>query len=276
MARPKHDNPLMYPAGELALGSGIAQRNVQFLRDNMLGPFTDGAPDNALYDEQTLAHLAIIGGFHQAGLELLPAAQVATAYMNDQVDTRAERLANLWGLERRSARIFEKEVSPELYSLFITGGLTWLHHGLMVCQTAYIPGKAIEEDVMITVADRTFVMTGRHNSRLGDLLPEGVPQDWLEPLCRIEGLARGGAPRAISAAVEYGVDEYDDATGGMDQTNSRRAFEAYNTARENAVGLVTVNMSLAIRNAFDRVHDHRMSKTKLFNREAMLRYANNS
>jgi hypothetical protein len=73
---------------------------------------------------------------------------------------------------------------------------------------------------------------------------------------RIEG--RGAAARIVPIHQE--MDNLDFSANAKAADQMRQLEKRYLTARENAVSRVRINLSLAIRNAFDRLQDDRASK----------------
>ena len=82
-----------------------------------------------------------------------------------------------------------------------------------------------------------------------------------EALGRIVGLDRGSDAEVIPLGAEVDMNPADPKWQARVDEIEREFF----AARENAIGIVRVNVSLAIRNAFDAIHDHRIETGASFN-----------
>ena len=136
-----------------------------------------------------------------------------------------------------SARHFPQDTEPNDY---------WYHRNLVGKPDIYKAGEVYRSDAYIEIADREYVyLTYRNGIPMVGAIGSALPNTSYEG--KIEGWARGSEPLFHSLA-ELPQTEWDSANA-----------EAL-TARTNAVGLLTINASLAIRNGLDRLAKHRGSQ----------------
>ncbi|MBL3564608.1 hypothetical protein JMM59_06250 [Rhodovulum sulfidophilum] len=242
MARPKHDNPADFIVSEVMAATGFDRRTVQLIRDRRAGPFGNvGVMERAktgLYDESTVSELAMASGVHHAGFPLLQALAIVRAYLDENSNHGPAVFSNLDEFEdpRRSRET-----------------LSWFH---AACKTREArggkdSGAPVSGDALLVIADRKYVLEDHHQPRFGKpAVPKGVDDTLPLPLCRIVSFD-GNQADVVSVP--------DDFPAGPD-FDFREAYEVYHRAYLRAVGLIRVNISLAIRNAFDRVQDMRIER----------------
>lgn len=226
----------------MADASGIAPRAIQFLRDNELGPFPTPDQATGLYEENTLAELAMISGCMGAGYPLRLSAALVTAFLSDNPNHPAARWCYL----------------DHLKSSITYKGESWFHRHVILRQERANDlcdlTAAHDQDRVLVVADREFVLTGtKGKPRLSMLVGQGV--DPLGPfaLGRMRHLKRGEEPVFTPLLEEVNF--------ALSDSPERTAAEiAYQGAARGAVALSTVNMSLSIRKAFQRVYELRLAK----------------
>lgn len=241
MARPKHNDPTLFVVSELEIATGFSKRNIQLLRDRALGPFHGTAGEyDGKYSEDVLAELAIIAAINSAGYPLLLSAPIASCFLEDKLNHPIGR----FGWTDKFAKRHPHN----------TGGMSWFqaHCGMRFEDVEYRPGCVLDEDSTILVADRTFV--AQHSlemPRLKFAVPKGVDGFGPMPLGRLEGMVRAKDTRFIPIYDEITFD------GGE---NEAKHYLLYQNAVKQALGLVRVNVSLAIRRAFDNIHDLRVKK----------------
>jgi len=245
MARPKHHNPRLFTGGELAHATGLAPRNIHFLRDKDLIPQDSNDRPGGLYGEDTLANLAMISGCAQAGYSLTLGAQLIGAVRAENPNHPASRFCQL------------DEIAPRDHNR------TWFHQfaNLRDSRPELALDVAQAQDSALYVADRTFVLTGRIGApRLRTLVPEGADAGGPQPLGRMKDLVRGGDAQFESFAETQLT--WDEGSDGLvwESAATGAATVAFQKAVQNALALVRVNLSLSIRRAFGRVHDLRHAK----------------
>lgn len=240
MARPKHDDPTRMVASEVIHATGLDKRALQHIRDRRAGPFEDQEAmrlaAEGFYSEDALAELAVSGAAHNAGFPLLQAVAVSRARFAETPDHRPAWFAMLDQFDAG------KGFRP---------GPAELRHWLNVSELlhnatgGYVGGTHAPEDSILWIAEGRYVLEGKHKPRLRPLYPPGADTDLPEPVCRIIDM------KDAKATVAHWSEDYPDVAS---------AFAAYQEAMRRAVGVVRVNISLAIRNAFDRVHELRRTK----------------
>ena len=126
----------------------------------------------------------------------------------------------------------------------------WLHYLLRNRSTVYKRGIAIRGDCIIEIADHAFVLTqtlGLEKIKVfSPASREGLPAN---PDYRIVG--RGASAQIVQIHEE--VDSLDFQIDPRSEEKMRHLEQEYINGRKDAVTLVRVNLSLAIRNAFDRL-----------------------
>lgn len=255
MGRPTKTSGSSFTSRELALGAEMTLRNFSLLHEEGLAPKPvstgEGRGSHRLYGSPALAHAALIGALHLAGFELLVAARLAEAF--------AEEAELVYGKLRSNVAVFlQKPFNPRPgYRPWTSTGVVedvdddfWVHGRLLGSVVNYQPGVAVIGDMIIEIADHEYVLTGHHGA-LGVKIASPVSKAGLpaNPDYRIVG--RGSAARIVPI-----IDEVDSLDFSADPVSAERyrALEIdYLGARENAVTMVRINVSLAIRNAFDRV-----------------------
>jgi hypothetical protein len=118
--------------------------------------------------------------------------------------------------------------------------------------------RANDKDLILTIADRKWVFSGKHRQRIKNLVPEGVDPFALSPVGYLSRGVRGDKPEIVP--WYDGLDMLDE---GEREEGERQRMLDYHAALDNAVGLARVNVSLAIRRAFLAVIERRQSRGEL-------------
>lgn len=259
MARPRTLANDVFTSREIAVAADLTPRNFGLLGDEGLAPppfdnGADGQSGSRLYLGDAMAQTALIGALQLAGFELLVAARLAAAFTDSYVASRGRLPSNLmtfvrsrtlnpaggtpWGETPRDVPI-ERDF--------------WIHHLLRNRSGVYRRAVPIIGDCIIEIADRTYVLTSfhalgvaTHSSATGDGLPAA-------PEYRIVG--RGNSATVVPIYSEVPTMDFEMDPKSRDKM--RRLELEYLSGREAAVALVRINLSLAIRNAFDRLQDVR-------------------
>lgn len=263
MARPNRSVAEVFTSREVAVAVDLSVRNFALLSEEGLAPTSlDGARGRAghrSYDGVGLAHAALIGALNRAGIELLVSARLAAAFADDYHANYGKLPSNLGVYLQRPLNPtpghypWTDRTENDLVDLDHD---FWLHDRLRNRSTIYQRGIAFGGDFIIDIADQAFVLTehlGMEKIRVFSPVTGGLPAS---PDYRIEG--RGGAARIVPIHQE--VDSLYFSANATAADQMRQLEKQYLTARENAVSRVRINLSLAIRNAFDRLQDDRASK----------------
>ncbi|MFT4276633.1 MAG: hypothetical protein QM576_09775 [Rhodopseudomonas sp.] len=263
MGRPGHSAAELFTSREIALAAGLTARNFALLNDEGLAPepLNDGRgkAGHRSYDGVGLAHAALIGALHLAGFELLISARLAAAFAEDYRLSYGKLPSNL-------AVYAQSPLNPTPGRLPWTDRPDdlpvdidhdyWFHQRLRNRSTLYQRGVALRGDFIIDIADHAFVMTehlGLERIKIYSPVSGGLPAN---PDCRIVG---GGAEARVIPVHEE-LDSLDFSVNPKAAEQLRKLERDYLNARENAVSRVRINLSLAIRNAFDRLQDDRGKK----------------
>ena len=256
MGRPTKPTGSLFTTRELALAAGLTPRNMALLHDEGLAPAPaeagGGRGGHRLYSSPGLAHAALIGALNMAGFGLLVSGRLAQAIAEDEAHNHGKLLANL-------STYLQRPHNPR------PGYWPWgadldvdddyaVHGGLLSSDIEYRRGQALTGDMIIDIADHEYVLTEYHGPRplkiFSPVLKEGLPAS---PDYRIVG--RGSAASIVPIVDE--IDSLDLSEDPVSAARYKAVQEDYLAARENAVARVRINVSLAIRNAFDRVRTDR-------------------
>lgn len=246
----------MFTSRELALGAGLTSRNFSLLHEEGVGPAatagSGGRGGHRTYLSPALAQAALIGALHLAGLELLVAARLAAAYAEEMGQQRGRLFSNI-ETYLQSPHNPRPGHRPWTYSADDqVGDDFWIHNRLIDSVVEYRAWVAMVGDMVMVIADNGYVLTQHHgvNIKILSAVSGSLPAS---PDYRIRG-------RGSSADIVPITDEVDSLDFSEDPASAAR-FKAleneYLEAHENAMARVRINVSLAIRNAFDRIADDR-------------------
>lgn len=213
---------------DLAHAAGVSKRDIQHVMDRHLLPEGSG-----MY---RLNRMAVVGGFVSAGVPLLLSTKIANA-----IAVQFEAAEVPTGLRQMSQQL-SMEDSP-----LLPGDCNdfWYHRAIFR-HAGYVAGQAKEDDVLIVIVDRTTLFIGAH----GRIFAHDFKADCRLPaqfVGWIDGWERGAKAEFHLRQNSNGVDDDD---GEAD--DHQRIYI-------NAVGKMVVNVSLAVRNALDRLADHRLA-----------------
>jgi hypothetical protein len=259
VARPRVLADDIFTSREIALAAGLTPRNYGFVVDEGLAPparepAADGRSGSKLYHAEAMAQTALVGALHAAGFELLVSARLAAAFADEYGASHGRLPANLNAFWR------SKALNPG-------GGIPWgktdsdipidqdfwIHHLLRNRSEVYRRSTAIPGDCVIEIADNTYVLTRIHDLAIKTSSPASGEALPASPLYRIVG--RGAAAHIVPIHTE--VDTMDFGIDPRSREKMCSLEDEYMSGRRHAVTLVSVNLSLAIRNAFDRLQDVR-------------------
>ncbi len=256
MGRPTKPSGSLFTSRELALAANLSPRNMALVHDEGLAPTPAesgaGRGGHRLYNSVGLAHAALIGATHLAGFELLVAARLAFVVAEDESHNHGKLLSNLAAYLQRPYNP-RPGYRPWGAALDIDDDFV-IHGSLLASVIDYRRGVALTGDMIIDIADHEYVLTEYAGPRqvkvFSPVLKEGMPAS---PDYRIVG--RGSGASIIPIVDE--VDTMDFTANPASAARYKAIQKDYLVARENAVARVRINVSLAIRNAFDRVRDDR-------------------
>lgn len=218
---------------ELGEAAELRKRSVQHLSDASPSLLPDGNGVNVL------KRTAAIGAFVSAGVPLLAAGQIVTAMLDEFMTEDGEVESGLPQLVVGVPKELRSQLPEEPNDY-------WYHQILLQCGDIYSPGQALPSDAIIEICDRRYIFIG---SRARLRMLGNTSQDGLGLIGLISGWERGGAQLTITPP-----------SGREDLT----AIQA------NSVGILTVNVSLSIRNGLDRVAEARQKKPAFNKRRSAL------
>lgn len=187
-----------------------------------------------------MAELAIIAAIHSAGFPLLLSVPIARCFL----EGKGHHPIGRFGWTDSLTNLHPHN----------TAGMGWFeaHSRMRLENQEYQPGSVLDADQTILVADRTYVAEGHLvKPRIKFAVPPGVDGFGPHPLGRLVGMERSKDATFIPIYEEHAF------KGGADDA---QLYLLYQKAVKQALGLVRVNVSLAIRRAFDMVHDLRIQK----------------
>lgn len=269
MARPRKDTPPdLFTSTEMAVAAGITARSFGVLVEADLAPKaanTDYGKQSArLWNSFGLGEAAVIGAIHACGVELMMSAKIAALVIYEFSAVRGT-------LPSRFSDYLQRPLNPtpghypwadadSTVEQHIEDDF-WLHHLLRTKSDIYRSRTAMEGDLFVEIADRRYVFTDFSWSgkrRLPRITPWGItPAEQPDVLLEIEGWARG--KDAVVKPIWEITGLFDGTQGSEEENRAKQIEYDWLKARQNAVGILSVNVSLAIRNAFDAIHDHRIS-----------------
>lgn len=231
----------------MGLAMDVATRNFLLLAERSLGPEampeTGGRAATRYWNIDGFTEAAICGALHKGGIGLFGAARLANLLMLEEASTRGRFPSRLQDLYRGS-----KLPPPDKTDDF------WLHRHLRMHGGAYVPRKAVKGDFLVEIVDRKYVLSGK---MLGLAITYADGRE-SSALCRIETWSRDDIS-IVPASVDVGV-PLDGTQRSLDAIELMEA--TYAEARKNAVSVLQVNMSLAIRTALDNVMDYREAQAR--------------
>ncbi|MBF0562415.1 MAG: hypothetical protein HQL37_10415 [Alphaproteobacteria bacterium] len=216
---------------ELAMGAGITARNLAL-------PFERGALDDndrkpnaaRVFDERMACILFGVGALHGTGVELLLAAKISNCIIRQFMMGEPKQAEALIWIANLPPKL--KEETSVYRALAEATGMPGFMSGAGTCG-----------DHLIEIADRQYVLSTRNIEGWTTESPfDGNPLP-SSPLAKIMNWQRG-----MDAVVKY---------VGHDIEYELDVEHEFLRARENAVGIIRLNISLAIRNGFFRILKHR-------------------
>jgi hypothetical protein len=278
MARPRTNiAPDQFTTTEAAVvGARLPARAAAILQAKGLAPKpfsgTTGRSGVSFYSARGVAHWSLIGGLYWGGVPLLPSSRLAAPIADELGAAYGQIPSNLRSyLESPLNPTPGRYPWPNSPDDSVLGNDVsydfWIHHFLRTRTNIYKPGIALRGDFCIEVVDREFVFSGfSWKGKLKVVSPFGGESSEMTPDYRIVGWKRGS--NDVEVEVHHLIEELPRSWVDSDPEAMAkgRAVEAeFHAARENPVSVLRVNIGLAIRNAFDAIHDHRIKAGAKFN-----------
>jgi hypothetical protein len=253
MARPRFDSPLdLFTATELGVGGGTTRRNILLIDEKGRVPFAPTPKDEShrVGDIRTLKHIAVIGAFQKAGVDLLlslkleaPIADELENNNNGEIPSNLDRYMQKPLHTGPGDLPWEHREDDPFH-----GSDFWFHHLLLTRTPAvYRRGKSMLGDFVIEVADRQYVYMDTVRKH------ESIPN----PLFKVIGWERGE-----DAEIRHFHHEVADMGRFFEEETEKERqghlMAEYLDAYAHATGRIWLNISLAIRNALDAIHDRRV------------------
>ncbi len=225
---------------DLAIASSMSKRQIQHLADARL------LPENGSI--ATLKRACVIGGFSFGGVPIIAAGRIAKTILDEFNEPDGEVPSALRYLARGLMQKARAEI-PSPDSDYWYHRALWMHRS----EADYRPGRATKSDALIEIVDKAHIYFCGTSG-----LPFFTPWGGKEAVYfgRIEGWERGSDASIITLPelVPLDPDHPDYLIKG------KALADLADRARANAVAVLTVNVSLAVRNGLDRLAAHRESK----------------
>lgn len=238
-------NRHLFTAPEMEAGSGVSHRNFVFLAERDLLPPAEvggGKGRSRAWAMRGLSWMATVGAIHGSGIDLLLAAKLVHAAIFDLESSRGHLWSNLESILRSARKMPTiEEVPGGAYNDY------WMHRWIKRNTDSYVERQSIKTDATIEIADKAYCYEGAIWSP--PYSGSGFPG-----LCRVS-LVRGGDVEVVTPLTEAGYSAETPYDGS--EPIPDRILEEYRQAYRNSVGLIRVNISLAIRNALDAVERYR-------------------
>jgi len=261
MSRPKNDPGERFGPSELALAGELTLRQFQHLDETGLLPETR--------DVRGLKRMVLVGGLMRAGLTLVVSGRLAALVASEAGGRDGEVSTGLQHLVGR--------VPPRYVALAQGASDYWYHRAVYAAwrggedgDVRYQPGRARGGDLCIEIIDRALVMTS-YLAQPGGSEPASISRRDSVSAFRIEAEAtlvariegwESREPKIIPVWDEMPPrGKSEDEWQRWEAEGCRINVDALRR-RSDAVALVTLNASLAIRNALDRIAEHRASRLK--------------
>jgi hypothetical protein len=223
-----------------------------------------------IYDQGGLRHAALIGVFRNDGLPLLVAAQLAQEIKNELGSRYSALPSNLFGFCEGRYFPWKRDEEKKYGSSIHNGGDFLLHH-LLLTTDVYKRNTAIRGDFYFEIVNRQYVFMGVLGSpKLISPFDDNTAD--VESIYRIVGWDRGSDALGVTVRPMY--DEFNEGwheRGTAAADHAKRIEQEFFAARANAVSHLTINISLAIRNAFDALHDYRIDRKSSFDWSATIK-----
>ena len=189
-----------------------------------------------LWDSTGLSVWALNSVLYWSGLEAVPAARLAVALGTHFHGVYGRSMGNIHHIAtailRQNPTLFDGLPPPD-EKTGVTDDADYYSHVLRRSEL-YVQGKETKDDLCIEIVNRKFVFFGKPTS--SDLSLALV----------INGWERGGE-----------VDIRD--LNAMEEQEAKEANNNANDARRQSLGRLSVNISLATREAYDRIYNIRLN-----------------
>lgn len=251
---------------DLSAASGLAPAAIELLVKGKLAPPSEGKGRGSarIYTTSGLSQIVVVGALFSAGLELVPAARLAAAvtdefcsiygYIPDRLDDLAHAM-----------RAKQPGLFMDLPGRDGDGGMDRfaLYAVILENSREYKPGDYCRGDMFMEIIDRRFVFFGHYDGPQYFSPYSGESSD-VSAAYRLTGWERGSSgvkviplsdempPIGVRPATEEAIEAWKQAGAKIEAE--------FFAARRQAVSATRVNVSLAVRNGFAAVINHRQAQ----------------
>jgi hypothetical protein len=235
----KLSNDDKFSFSELAVVGNMSKRSIQHLADAKL------LPDNS--EIARLKRVAVVGAMLGAGVPLFAAARVAEAILTCFNTGDGEAPS---GLNYMANRLPEEEMHGLPHGDKLSD--FWYHDALKRCPDIYQVDHARKGDAQIEIVDKILVFLSTAGGFKTMNVFDGEP-DEASYVGSIQGWARGAESEVRLLVMDAPFDpEHPEFP-----EKGKKITAKVNDRRKNAIAIVKINASLAIRTGLDRLAGHR-------------------
>lgn len=236
MPRPKHTDPRFFIRDELERASGLPRRNMVYLRTKCLAPFHgQNNLQLGLYDQMQLAQLAVISSLHRGGLSFTSSNLIAEAFFNRN---QGQEILNLGAIEK-----CEADNDSTVFELFCYH----FHHA-----DSLNFGETLADDGHLKIIDGSFVIQDKYiDQHLGTMKSESTDEFDFTPLGELFWSGRDKGTR---------FEDFSNQNSLASDISLAKRYWSYDVALRQASSVLDLNISKAIRLAFNEVCEIRQRK----------------
>lgn len=237
MIRPSQ--PDLFELAEMEAAAGLSHRNATLLAERQLLPEPESGGGTRgktrLWDIRGLKQFAVLGALYNAGVPLIMAGRLLQSIRDELEPAYGFIPSCIEYLFMRSGASL-----PSEHAIKTPDEEYWLHSYLVNMPEHYVPGRALDHDFVMVIADREFASIETR-------------KDFLSPRCE-QAFRITGWDRAEQARVVGIAEEISKISSNRYSEDERSVIDLYRMAFSNSLGMIVVNISLSIRTALDRIH----------------------
>lgn len=244
MARRKIDPGVEFSLNDLAVAAGLKKRVIQLLSDN--------DTFERLTHMEKLNKASAIGAICTAYIPPILAEKIIKLLIN--LETNSTDIPSRFNYFAKRLSLKDLEWIEEKNDYYI-------HRALMECPEIYRPGIGERGDFVVEIVDGKLVFTGHKDVKTQNTFDNKKREMHFSGW--ITATRRGAEPDFVHLAEKFNLsEEYNEIT---ENYNPKLAMheQSMQACRENAVSRLMINLSLAVRNGYDRLHAYRFGKNRL-------------
>lgn len=240
MSRPKHTDPRFFVRDELERASSLPRRNILYLRTKHLAPFHgQNNLEVGLYDEMQLAQLAMIAFLHRGGLSFISSNLIAEAFFSSNQGQNILNLGMVDACEvKNDNHTFDTVFEQFCYHFHHASSLSF--------------GETWPDDGHIKIIDGHFVVQDQNTDNyLKTVKSESIEEFDFTPLGELFWSGRDKDTKFVAFSNQNSL--------ASDISLAKR-YWSYDVALRQASSVLDLNISKAIRLAFNEICEVRQRK----------------